>query len=77
MDGVQQAGVAVVGLPAGPGDVPAVDHELVEGDDAGHLARQVEAPCLRHPRPCLRVAPRLGQGIQVVGNPTAPVVTQS
>ena len=69
--------VLVEVLPAGPGHVPAVHHELVQGDDPRELARQVDAAGHGHARPRLRVAPGFRQAGQVTRNPGSPVVAEA
>ena len=74
--GVERRLVDVVLLAAGPGDVPAVHHQFVEGDEAGDLAGQVDrqrgsCPSRRRAAACR------GDLLEQSGDPVAPVVTES
>ena len=53
-----------------------MEHELVQGYQAGHLPGQVDSARRGHPRPGVGVPPSLGQGQQVVGNAPPPVVAE-
>ena len=62
VDGLERRLVDVEHLTAGPGDVPAVEHQLVQRHEAGHLARELEPAGGGHPRPGLGLVPGGGEG---------------
>jgi hypothetical protein len=71
--GVEAGPVVPGGLPDRPGQVPTVDHQLVQSDDAGDVPGQVDAARRGHAGPGGRVAPRLGQLGQLPWDAGAPV----
>ena len=69
--------VARVVLAARPGDVPPVDDELVEGDDPGHLAGQVDTAGPGHARPGVGRTPRLRQAGEIGLDASAPPLLEA
>lgn len=72
VQGDQVVGVAVERLTGGAGDVPAVDDDLVERDQSGRLAGQVDAAGRCGARPGVGVVPCRGERVEFGSDRGAP-----